>query len=62
MFRMMVTSDELLQRMVQLGLDFELETHSNIYNMTESQKLMPNLIGDRCKNLVLRDKQKRHYY
>ncbi|WP_185642774.1 prolyl-tRNA synthetase associated domain-containing protein [Burkholderia sp. Bp9140] len=45
---------ELLERQ---GIPFEYERHERVLNMAESGALELSLVGARCKNLLLQDKQ-----
>ncbi len=49
--------DELLDLLERQGVPFECEHHEQVLNMAESGALALSLVGARCKNLLLQDKQ-----
>ncbi|WP_185646604.1 prolyl-tRNA synthetase associated domain-containing protein [Burkholderia sp. Bp9143] len=53
--------DELLDLLEQQGVPFECEHHEQVLNMAESGTLDLSLVGARCKNLLLQDKQGNSY-
>lgn len=52
----MVNAAELLAEMKSMGLGFAVQRHAAVLTMAESDELELTLQGERCKNLLLRDK------
>ncbi len=52
----MVNAAQLLAEMKCMGLAFAVQTHAAVLTMAESGELELTLEGERCKNLLLRDK------
>ncbi len=56
--------EEILEKLKELNIDYELIEHKAVYNMEEMDALGPDLFkgASICKNLFLRDaKGKRHF-
>lgn len=53
----MIEKDGLLKLLEQQGVPFGYERHEQVLNMAESGMLSLSLVGARCKNLLLQDKQ-----
>lgn len=51
-----VNATQLLAEMKCMGLAFAVQTHAAVLTMAESGELELTLQGERCKNLLLRDK------
>ncbi|MXN77750.1 prolyl-tRNA synthetase associated domain-containing protein [Burkholderia sp. 4701] len=49
--------DELLELLERQNVSFECEHHEQVLNMADSGALTLSLVGARCKNLLLQDKQ-----
>ncbi|WP_321812843.1 MULTISPECIES: prolyl-tRNA synthetase associated domain-containing protein [unclassified Burkholderia] len=53
----MMERNELLELLDRQNVSFECEHHEQVLNMAESGALALSLVGARCKNLLLQDKQ-----
>ncbi len=54
---MTTTQEELLSRLVELGIDAETHSHPALHTVEQSQKLRGDIPGGHCKNLFLKDKK-----
>jgi len=57
----MLGREELIGLLEQNGIPFACENHEQVLNMAESGELKLSLEGARCKNLLLHDKQGKHF-
>ena len=51
------TQEELLNRLMELGIDAPTVQHRPIYTVEEGKKILGDLQGGRCKSLFLKDKK-----
>lgn len=54
---MKTTPEELLNRLVELGIEAETRTHEPLHTVEQSQQLRGDIPGGHCKNLFLKDKK-----
>ncbi|HCL79084.1 MAG TPA: prolyl-tRNA synthetase associated domain-containing protein [Synergistaceae bacterium] len=58
----MLTKDDVVQKLRELGVAFELEEHEAVFTIEEMERLGLDKRGEVCKNLFLRDAPgKRHF-
>ena len=51
------TQEELLNRLMELGIDAPTVQHRPIFTVKEGEKILEDLQGGRCKSLFLKDKK-----
>ncbi|PLX38800.1 MAG: hypothetical protein C0605_07240 [Hyphomicrobiales bacterium] len=54
---MKTTPQQLLDRLVELGIEARTHTHPPLHTVEESQALRGDIPGAHCKNLFLKDKK-----
>lgn len=58
----MLTKGDVVQKLKDLGVTFEMEEHEAVYTIEEMERLGLDKRGEICKNLFLRDAPgKRHF-
>ncbi len=55
------TSDDLLQRLKEMGVSYSLHNHDPIFTVEEGEHLKAEIPGVHCRNLFLRDKKKKMF-
>ena len=58
---MPTSSEELMARFKEMGIEFELYHHEAVYTVEESEKVDAEIPGTHCRNLFLRDKKKKNF-
>lgn len=53
--------DDLFNILNKLGISYELSHHEAVYTVAESEKVDSQISGSHCRNLFLRDKNKKNY-
>jgi len=53
--------EQLMARLEELGISYDLHHHEAVYTVEESEKLDRDIPGAHCRNLFLRDKKKRNF-
>lgn len=53
--------ESLLQKLEDLGIEYDLHHHEAVYTVEESEKIDADITGTPCRNLFLRDKKKKNF-
>lgn len=53
--------ESLMAQMEEMGIEYELHHHEAVYTVAESEKVDAQITGTHCRNLFLRDKNKKNY-
>lgn len=53
--------DELMAKLEELGIEYDLHRHEAVFTVAEAQKVERGMRGVHCRNLFLRDKKKNNF-
>ena len=56
-----ITSNDLIQYLDKLGIEYKIFDHDPIFTVAEGEHLKANIPGVHCRNLYMRDKKKNNY-